>query len=374
MEAWKVLTIGGGEFSLDETVVRVVTLPRPFHDHETLHSYRRRRCRRHQGGQTDEDHPIARPRARARRNRGRRRGRRRDGCRSPAGDDAHALEHDERRGDRDVQVGARRRTRRRTRTSRSTSSRSRSTSATRSSRRPSRPARARTSCARRSPTSPAGPASASSRTSRPRSRPPTSVTSCRPRGRTTTTRGKIWGLPQAPDALTIFYNKALFKSAGIKNTQLPTTLPALQSFCQKFPTGKGIFLRADSYWVQPWVWGYGGGLIVPASKQILIGNTKSTAGMQAYKDAVLVQVRVPEQGLLERLRQRPDGLQERQGRDDRQRPLVDGGHPAGPVVQVLVQPRRPRDPEGPGRPGLAGRRQRLRDRARARRTSTLPTS
>ncbi len=96
--------------------------------------------------------------------------------------------------------------------------------------------------------------------------------------------GKIWGLPQAPDALTIFYNKALFKSAGIKNTQLPATLPALQSFCQKFPKGAGIFLRADSYWVQPWVWGYGGGLVVPASKQILVGNTKSTAGMQAYKN------------------------------------------------------------------------------------------
>lgn len=96
--------------------------------------------------------------------------------------------------------------------------------------------------------------------------------------------GKIWGLPQAPDALTIFYNKALFKKQGIKATQLPTTLSQLSTVCQRFPAKQGIFLRADSYWVQPWVWGFGGGLIDPAKKQILIANSKSVAGVNAYKD------------------------------------------------------------------------------------------
>ena len=96
--------------------------------------------------------------------------------------------------------------------------------------------------------------------------------------------GKIWGLPQVTDALTIFYNKALFKQAGIKNTQLPKSLPALQSFCQKFPAGKGIFLRAqEAYFMQPWLWGYGGGLLNPASKQILVASSKSVAGANAYK-------------------------------------------------------------------------------------------
>ena len=95
--------------------------------------------------------------------------------------------------------------------------------------------------------------------------------------------GKVWGVPQAPDALTVFYNKKLFKSAGVKTTQLPKSLGQLFNTCQKFGAGKGIFLRADSYWVQPWVWGYGGGLIDPAKKQILIANTKSVAGVNAYK-------------------------------------------------------------------------------------------
>lgn len=95
--------------------------------------------------------------------------------------------------------------------------------------------------------------------------------------------GKVWGLPQAPDALTIFYNKALFKQRGIKPTQLPKSLADLNSMCQKFPAKKGIFLRADSYWVQPWVWGFGGGLIDPGKKQILIASSKSVAGVNAYK-------------------------------------------------------------------------------------------
>lgn len=96
--------------------------------------------------------------------------------------------------------------------------------------------------------------------------------------------GKVWGVPQAPDALTIFYNKALFKKAGIKPTALPTTLSTLSQTCSKFPAKQGIFLRADSYWVQPWVWGFGGGLINPAKKQILIATKQSVAGMNAYKN------------------------------------------------------------------------------------------
>ena len=101
--------------------------------------------------------------------------------------------------------------------------------------------------------------------------------------------------------------------------------------------------------MQPWVWGYGGGLIDPAKKQILIANSKSVAGVNAYKALFSSKCAFAEQGLLERLRQRPDGVQERPGRDDRQRPVVDGGHPQRPVVQVVVEPRRPRDPQGPGR-------------------------
>ena len=52
--------------------------------------------------------------------------------------------------------------------------------------------------------------------------------------------------------------------------------------CQKFGNGKGIALRGDSYWIGPWIWGYGGGLVDMAKKQILIGSKQSIAGWSAY--------------------------------------------------------------------------------------------
>lgn len=103
---------------------------------------------------------------------------------------------------------------------------------------------------------------------------------------------KVWGLPNAPDALAVLYNKDLFTKAGI--TTFPTSLAELQSVCEaKFPNANGIFLRGDAYWVQPWVWGYGGGLIDPAKKQILIADKKSVAGLEAYKSLFSSKCAVP---------------------------------------------------------------------------------
>jgi arabinogalactan oligomer/maltooligosaccharide transport system substrate-binding protein len=95
-----------------------------------------------------------------------------------------------------------------------------------------------------------------------------------------TYNGKIYSVPQTVDALALYYNKALFKQAGVKSP--PTTLAQLASVCQKFGAGKGIFLNADSYWVQPWIWGYGGGLVNMSKKQILVGSKNSIAGWSAF--------------------------------------------------------------------------------------------
>lgn len=95
--------------------------------------------------------------------------------------------------------------------------------------------------------------------------------------------GKIWGLPQAPDAPALLYNKKMIKAAGLNPRKPPQTMAQLAAWCAKVGEGKGIFLRADSYFTQPWVWAYGGGLVDPAKKQILIANSGSRAGMTAYK-------------------------------------------------------------------------------------------
>jgi arabinogalactan oligomer/maltooligosaccharide transport system substrate-binding protein len=95
--------------------------------------------------------------------------------------------------------------------------------------------------------------------------------------------GKIWGLPQAPDAPALLYNKKLIKAAGLAPNRPPATMAELTTWCNKAGSKKGIFLRGDSYFVQPWIWAWGGGLVNPATKQILVANSKSIAGMTAYK-------------------------------------------------------------------------------------------
>ena len=169
--------------------------------------------------------------------------------------------------------------------------------------------------------------------------------------------GKAYAVPQTVDALALFYNKALLKAKGL--TKPPATLAQLQQYCQKLGDGKGIALRGDSYWIQPWIWGYGGGLVNMSKKQILIASQEVDRRLERVQLALPEQVRVPGQGLRQRLRQRDDGLQERPGRDDRERPVVDRGRSLGAAVQEARRTSRSRC----SRPGRAARARRSAARA-----------
>jgi arabinogalactan oligomer/maltooligosaccharide transport system substrate-binding protein len=93
-------------------------------------------------------------------------------------------------------------------------------------------------------------------------------------------KGKIYAVPQVTDAPALLYNKALFKAKGVA---VPKSMAGLEAACLKFGDGAGIFLRGDAYFVQPWIWAYGGGLVNPLKKEILIATKGSIAGMTAYK-------------------------------------------------------------------------------------------
>jgi arabinogalactan oligomer/maltooligosaccharide transport system substrate-binding protein len=93
-------------------------------------------------------------------------------------------------------------------------------------------------------------------------------------------KGKTYAVPQVTDAPALLYNKAMFKASGVT---VPTTVAQLEAACTKFGDGKGIFLRGDAYFVQPWIWAYGGGLVNPLKREILIATKGSIAGMTAYK-------------------------------------------------------------------------------------------
>ena len=92
--------------------------------------------------------------------------------------------------------------------------------------------------------------------------------------------GKAYAVPQTVDALALFYNKKMLKAKGL--TTPPKTMAQLVSYCQKLGAGKGIALRGDSYWITPWIWSAGGGLVDMQKKQILIASKKSIAGWTAY--------------------------------------------------------------------------------------------
>jgi arabinogalactan oligomer/maltooligosaccharide transport system substrate-binding protein len=92
--------------------------------------------------------------------------------------------------------------------------------------------------------------------------------------------GHTWGIPQVTDAPALLYNKAMFKAAGLNGA--PTSMDQLIADCSKIGDGKGILIRGDAYFLQPWLWAYGGGLLDPAKKKILVNNAGSVAGLNAY--------------------------------------------------------------------------------------------
>jgi arabinogalactan oligomer/maltooligosaccharide transport system substrate-binding protein len=91
--------------------------------------------------------------------------------------------------------------------------------------------------------------------------------------------GKTWAVPQVTDAPALLYNKAQFRQ---NNVAVPRTMTQLVAACAKFEAGKGIFLRGDAYFVQPWIWAFGGGLLNPLKKEILIARRGSITGFTQY--------------------------------------------------------------------------------------------
>ncbi len=78
-------------------------------------------------------------------------------------------------------------------------------------------------------------------------------------------KDKVYGLPQVTDAPAMLYNKALFKAAGLDPEKPPKTMDEFVEAAQKLtkPDGSqyGYILTDGSYFFQPFMWAFGGGLI-----------------------------------------------------------------------------------------------------------------
>ncbi|SED82979.1 carbohydrate ABC transporter substrate-binding protein, CUT1 family [Streptomyces sp. 2131.1] len=99
--------------------------------------------------------------------------------------------------------------------------------------------------------------------------------------------GKTYAVPQVIDSMGIFYNKKIFKEAGVK---VPTTIDELKTVSKKIKskTGKtGFYLRGDdAYWFLSFLYGEGGDMVSAPDKTVTIDNPAGVKAMKVVKDLV----------------------------------------------------------------------------------------
>ncbi|MFD0144333.1 MULTISPECIES: extracellular solute-binding protein [unclassified Streptomyces] len=99
--------------------------------------------------------------------------------------------------------------------------------------------------------------------------------------------GKTYAVPQVIDSMGIFYNKKIFKEAGV---EVPKTIAELKtvSAAIKDKTGKtGLYLRGDdAYWFLSFLYGEGGDLVNAESKTVTIDNAAGVKALTTVKDLV----------------------------------------------------------------------------------------
>ncbi|NEC09947.1 MULTISPECIES: extracellular solute-binding protein [unclassified Streptomyces] len=99
--------------------------------------------------------------------------------------------------------------------------------------------------------------------------------------------GKTYAVPQVIDSMGIFYNKKMFKAAGV---EVPTTIDELKTVSKKIKskTGKtGFYLRGDdAYWFLSFLYGEGGDMVNAADKTVTIDDAAGVKAMKVVKDLV----------------------------------------------------------------------------------------
>lgn len=106
-------------------------------------------------------------------------------------------------------------------------------------------------------------------------------------------KGGMYGVPQVTDALGLQCNKALLTQAGL--TAAPTTWDELVSAGVKVTDlaakKYGFYMRGDSYWSQPFIWGWGGTLFTVNDQgqitNIGVNSPESVSGWTYLQEKIL---------------------------------------------------------------------------------------
>ncbi|MEV3931783.1 MULTISPECIES: extracellular solute-binding protein [unclassified Streptomyces] len=100
-------------------------------------------------------------------------------------------------------------------------------------------------------------------------------------------KDKTYAVPQVIDSMGIFYNKKIFKEAGV---EVPENIADLKTVSKtiKDKTGKtGLYLRGDdAYWFLSFLYGEGGDLVDAKSKTVTVNNPEGVKAFKTVKDLV----------------------------------------------------------------------------------------
>ncbi|GHG37495.1 MULTISPECIES: extracellular solute-binding protein [Streptomyces] len=99
--------------------------------------------------------------------------------------------------------------------------------------------------------------------------------------------GKTYAVPQVIDSMGVFYNKKIFKEAGV---EVPKNIAELKTVSAtiKEKTGKtGLYLRGDDpYWFLSFLYGEGGDLVDAENKTVTFDNEAGVKAFKTVKDLV----------------------------------------------------------------------------------------
>jgi arabinogalactan oligomer/maltooligosaccharide transport system substrate-binding protein len=105
-------------------------------------------------------------------------------------------------------------------------------------------------------------------------------------------QGSTYAIPQVTDALALLYNKRIFEEASV---EAPTTMEefvtAGETIQAETEVENAFYMRGDAYWLQPFLWAFGGGLFEADADgqvaELLVNNEGSVAGLEFLLNDVL---------------------------------------------------------------------------------------
>jgi ABC-type glycerol-3-phosphate transport system substrate-binding protein len=100
--------------------------------------------------------------------------------------------------------------------------------------------------------------------------------------------GALYGLPDQTNGLCLFYNKALFRQAGLDPEKPPATWDELIAYGKKLTNEKdgvyGVGLRNSLWWSLPFFYTYGTTFLSEDGKHCLLGSPEGVAAFQLKVD------------------------------------------------------------------------------------------